>query len=133
MTDIGLPKANVPITDKPPSLDYYKFFVRLISYVQNLVPSVVIGSIQYNIVSTATNVTAAYGDWVEADASGGLLLVTLPNPATTPGALVGVAKTDSSGNIVRLVGTVNGVANYDLVAQDETATLVAIGAYWRLT
>ena len=76
---------------------------------------------------------AAYGDWVEMDATAGLRTVTLPNPATTPGALVGVAKTDATGNVVRLVGTINGVANYDLVAQDETATLVAIGTYWRLT
>lgn len=133
MIDIGLPKANVPITDKPASLDWYKFFVRLVAYVQNIVPSVVVGSIQYNIVSTATDVTAAYGDWIESNATGGMILVTLPNPATLPGALVGVAKSDASANVVRVVGTINGVANFDLVAQDETLSLVSIGTGWRAT
>jgi hypothetical protein len=130
---LGLPKHNVAITDKPASLDWYKFFVRLVDYVQNIIPSVVVGSIQYNIVTTAVNVTASYGDWVEANAAGGLLLITLPNPATLPGALVGIAKSDASGNIVRAVGTINGVANFDLVAQNETLTLVSIGTGWRAT
>ncbi len=128
---LGLPKANVNITDKPTSLDWYKFFVRLVAFVENISNTTTIVNSPYNPVSTSTNYAASYGDLVEASASGGNISVTLPNPATYPGVPVVVAKTDATANIVTVVGTINGVANFQLLAQDEVLTVVSVTTGWR--
>jgi len=129
--NIGLPKANVAITDKTTSLDWYKYFVRLTAFVENITSTTNIVNAPYNPVTTTIDYTAAYGDLVEANAAGGAINVTLPNPATHPGVPVIVAKTDASANAVTIVGTINGVANFDLLAQDEVLTVVSVTTGWR--
>lgn len=115
------------------SSDWYKFMYRFWEYAQNFIPSVTIGSIQYNIVSTSVSVTASCGDWVDMNATTGAKGVTLPDPSLLPGALVGVCKVDASANAVTVIGTIDGAVNFDLIAQYETLTLVSVGSEWRAT
>ncbi len=131
--NFSIPKVGVPVTpSERMSDDWYKFLYRLWEYVQNIVPSVTVGSIQYNIVTTAVGMTAAYGDFIQVNAAGGPVSITLPAAATTPGALIDVSKIDASANAVTVVGTINGVANFDLLLQDESITLVSDGTGFRI-
>lgn len=73
----------------------------------------------------------------EVDASGGNRTITLPSLAVAydatlkTGWIVNVAKSDSSTNTVTIVGTINGVANFDLLRQDESLMFQAGPTSWR--
>lgn len=77
--------------------------------------------------------TAVAGDLVLADASSSAFTVTLPaSPAT--GTTVGIKKTDTSANVVTVVGSggaiIDGDASCTIVSEDAGATFVWTGTVW---
>lgn len=83
------------------------------------------------VVSKTTTYTAASGELVLADASGGAFTVTLP--AVASGATCTVKKTDSSINAVTVSpasGTIDGAATVRLTAQNASFDLMSDGTNW---
>jgi hypothetical protein len=77
--------------------------------------------------------TAAAGEFVKADATGGAFTVTLPaSPAV--GASVTVKKADASANAVTVVGsgvtTIDGDTNAQIVSQHTSVTFIYDGTNW---
>ena len=103
-------------------------------------PQVQVGSILTqgaNYVTKTTAYSAADSDFVLANATGGAFTVTLP--PVVDGALVGVKKTDSSGNAVTLKtsdsSTIDGIAGSTGVAcsaQYSTVVVVSDGVAWHV-
>lgn len=85
----------------------------------------------WTVVNTALNYTAAYGELVQVDATGGPRSVTLPSPSSNPGQCVIVCKTDAGPFVVTVVGTINGASNSILSSQDQSITVVSTGTGWR--
>lgn len=79
--------------------------------------------------------TAAAGDYVLANATSAAFTVTLPASPTT-GTVVGVKKTDSSANLVTVVGsgstTIDGDASCTLNAFDAAGTFAFDGSNWQI-
>ncbi len=70
----------------------------------------------------------------KVDATGGAITVNLPD-AFTIGHQITVAKIDTSGNAVTLVGTIawdEDYANYQLTTKGESLTLIPDGSSWRV-
>ena len=104
--NLGLPKNNVAITDKPASLDWYKFFIRLVAGVET-----------QNVSITADATIAKIGT-VYADASGGAITVT---PKAFP---LTIQKTDATANAITVGGiTVNGNPAYSFNTQYQAITI----------
>lgn len=84
------------------------------------------------VITKTANYTAATADLVLANAAGGGFTVTLPFP--TSGASVTIIKTDSTGNIVTVVGasgaTINGDSTGLQVSQYVAVTYTADGTNW---
>lgn len=77
---------------------------------------------------------AAWEGHIDVDATAGAKTVTLPAPATYPGRVISVSKSDSSGNAVTVgsaSGSVLGVTS--LGAQYAAATYVSNGTNWLTT
>lgn len=85
------------------------------------------------VVAKTAAYTAAVGDLVEANATSAGFTITLPSAPYT-GARVTVKKTDSTGNVVTVVGqggsTIDGDANASIVSQWAGATFVYDGTNW---
>ena len=67
-------------------------------------------------VVTATTLTADHY-LVKVDASSGTITITLPAITSHPDREYTIIKTDSSGNKVKIVGTINGEEDIDLTLQ----------------
>lgn len=65
---------------------------------------------------------------VLADATGGVMTVTLPTP--TAGRVLVIKKVDSSANACTVAGTVDGAVNPTLAAQYNSMTIIADGSAW---
>lgn len=86
--------------------------------------------------STVRNITAdataASGDIIIADATGGLITVTLP--ALDTGLTVTIKRTNGAGSNVKVEpdagGTIDGAGSLTMTAQYESATLVCDGSNW---
>ena len=91
-----------------------------------------IASNQWRYVSVTTSVSASVGDFVDVDASGAAVTVTLPNVAASKGRIVGVSKVDSSANLVTISGTVNGQSSIMITRQYTSLVMLSTGAEWRL-
>lgn len=86
------------------------------------------GGSSLNIVHKTANYTAANGDVVLVDASGGAVSITLP--AATENNSVYVKKIDSSANTVTIVGTIDTGTNLVISAQYAAYAVAADGTDW---
>lgn len=84
----------------------------------------------------AISVTAAHyvkpWEFVDVNATGGAVTVTLPDAASNVGKLCGVAKNDSSANNVTVSGAINGAASATINLQYMALLFISIGTEWRL-
>ena len=64
------------------------------------------------------------------DATNGAVTVTLPRVTEALGLNLNIKKTDSSGNKVTIVGTIDGDTNFDLLYKDEVVRLYCDGSGW---
>ena len=80
------------------------------------------------MLSKSANFTAADGDFILVDASGGAFNVTLPTP--TSGSKVSVKKIDASANAVTIVGTIDNLVNDAVSAQWDSMDYLANGTQW---
>lgn len=104
--NLGLPKFNIAITDRPPALDWYKFFTRLVAAVETS-----------NSLVTSNTVVKKIGT-VYVDATAGDVDIT---PQAFP--LV-IQKVDASANAVNITGiTVNGNPTYSFNTQYQAVTI----------
>lgn len=111
--NLGLPKHNVPISDRVMSLDWYKFFVRLVAGVET------------QNVSVTADATIANIGTVYADASGGAITVT---PKAFP---LTIQKTDATANAITVGGiTVNGNPAYSFNTQYQAITIDTVGGLY---
>jgi len=71
---------------------------------------------------------------VNVDATGGAVVVTLPDATASDGWCLDVKKVDASANAASSAGaggdTVDGAATYDMILQNEAARLCAVGGDW---
>ncbi len=84
-------------------------------------------------LTSTTTLSEDVNTTVLADASGGLMTITLPSVADMVGKTVVVKKTDSSGNTVTVSSTSNidGNASYSLTAQNQVVKVISDGStYW---
>jgi len=86
------------------------------------------GGTSINVLSKSANFTAADGDFILVDASGGAFNVTLPTP--TSGSKVSVKKIDASANAVTIVGTIDNLVNDAVSAQWDSMDYLANGTQW---
>lgn len=111
--NLGLPKNNVAITDKPASLDWYKFFIRLVAGVETQNVSVTADATIANIGTVYVNAAAA--------------------PVTiTPKAFpLTIQKTDATANAITVGGiTVNGNPAYSFNTQYQAITIDTVGGLY---
>jgi len=86
------------------------------------------GGSSINVTARSANYTAANGDFVLADVSGGAFNVTLPTP--TSGSKVSVKKIDASTNAVTVVGTIDNLVNDPISEQWASSDYLADGTQW---
>ena len=86
----------------------------------------------WSVKSVSENYTAADGEIVLVDASGGAVTITLPSPSA--GARVRVKKTDASTNTVTVspsaTETIDGASSHTISKQYETYEYVSDGTNW---
>jgi hypothetical protein len=85
------------------------------------------------IVTVTEDYTAALtDDVIFADATSGILTVTLPSPDTCKGKQFSIKKIDSSGNDVTVSSAVqiDGAVDQALDAQYDSLTVVSTGIYY---
>ena len=86
----------------------------------------------WTVKSVSANYTAADGEIVLVDASGGAVTITLPSPSA--GARVRVKKTDASTNTVTVspsaTETIDGASSHTISKQYETYEYVSDGTNW---
>ena len=84
----------------------------------------------------AISVSAAYyvkpWEFVDVNATGGAVTVTLSDAASNVGKLCGVAKNDASANNVTVSGAINGAASATITVQYTALLFISIGTEWRL-
>ncbi len=84
--------------------------------------------------TTTPYAVSAWEGHIAVDATAGAKTVTLPAPATYPGRVISVSKTDSSGNAVTVAsaaGSVYGATS--LASQYSAGTYVSDGTNWHTT
>jgi len=83
--------------------------------------------------SADATLTASEG-LVLVDASGGVVIITLPDPTTVSGVDFMIIKNDSSTNTVTVSPngseTIDGESSYLMTAQFEGATMISDGTNW---
>ena len=80
----------------------------------------------FRFVSISANYTVTDYNFIKANASGGAITVTLPNPSKIVGVPICVIKIDNSGNAVTVSGTIAG-GNISLGSQYACALVVSDG------
>ena len=96
------------------------------------------GTIHFTRPSVATKTTTyTAGDTEEVilcDATGGAFTVTMPTAVGKSGIAYSIKKIDSSANAVKVDGdsaeTIDGDADFDLIAEDESITVTSDGTEW---
>jgi hypothetical protein len=92
---------------------------------------------QWTINSVSTTHTAAVGEFVLADASGGAFTVTLPAASGNSGEVIGVKRTNSGGNDVTVDGnaseTIDGATTQAISSQYDSLIMVCDGSNWWIT
>lgn len=89
-----------------------------------------IGQTEWNVESVTADVTAAAGDFIDADATSAAINVTMPNAAVNLGKSICVRKSDSSGNSVTMTGPINGASSQVITIQYTAIVVVSNGAEW---
>ncbi len=80
------------------------------------------------IIPNANPYNASNGDILLVDATNGLFTI---NPPTGSNSKITIKKIDSTANIVRISGVIDGDSGFDLTAKDETITIVTVdGTNW---
>lgn len=84
----------------------------------------------WTVESKTANYTASDKDYVLADATSGIITITLPTAAAN--LMVGVKKVDSSANEVTVTGggTIDGAASKVIGTQYDGVTLICDGTNW---
>lgn len=82
------------------------------------------------ITTTPTNPLPITADWVDVDASGGAVTMSLPESEV--GKRITFAKIDSSSNQVTLSATINGESSLDIIFQYDAPTVAYNGTEWRI-
>jgi len=90
------------------------------------------GQTQWNIRPVTADATAAAGDFIDVDSTGGNVDVTLPDPASNYGASVAVRRADGGANTVAMIGAINGASSFSLTAQYTTIVVVSVGYEWAI-
>ena len=96
---------------------------------------VVTGSTQLKVTTATTSATldTTYY-YVNADATSGAIVLTLPTAIGISGTVYIVKKTDSSANTVTITPfgaqTIDGVANEVISAQYDSISIISDGANW---
>lgn len=112
--NLGLPKHNVPISDRIMSLDWYKFFVRLSD------------GLSYSSSTLTASTIIANGGFYEVDATAGPVVVTISASLVNKYPTVTVKKIDATANSVTVatqVGTIDGAASLSWSTQWQSYTL----------
>lgn len=84
------------------------------------------------VISDNTNTTFLM------DATAGDITISLPaliiayDPTGKKGWIFNIVKIDSTSNKVTITGSINGITNFDLVAQDEVINVQAFSGTWRV-
>jgi hypothetical protein len=82
------------------------------------------------VVTKSALYTAAAGDYILADVSGGPFTITLP--ALSNGAQVSVKKIDASANAVTISATIDGQSSYSISTQWESQDFLRGDTQWYL-
>jgi hypothetical protein len=88
-------------------------------------------SVRYQPVAVAQDYTFRDNDEIDSlqvNATSAAVSITLPSP--TGNRRRRIIKTDSSGNTVTVVGTINGVSNYTLTTQYSWVEVEPTGTSW---
>lgn len=85
----------------------------------------------FRYVSTSTNYQAKIGDFIDVDASGGSVTITMPESGGYSGRMCGVCKKDGSANAVTITGDINGDTSGEITVQYTAIWLVSAGSEWR--
>ena len=80
------------------------------------------------ITTTPTDPVPITADWIDVDASGGAVTLTLPEEEV--GKRISIRKVDSSANAVTINNTINGEASMDIVFQYDRPDLSYNGTEW---
>ena len=88
------------------------------------------GGSSTNVISRTSAYTAANGDFILADVSGGAFTVTLPVLAN--GSRVSVKKIDASAFAVTVSGTIDNLSSYSISTQWESQDFLSNGTQWYL-
>jgi hypothetical protein len=85
---------------------------------------------------SSTYIADSREEVILCDATGGAFTVDLPTATGREGFIYNISKTDASANAITIdpsgAQTINGDATFDLIAQDETVTIVSTGSNWRI-
>jgi hypothetical protein len=87
-----------------------------------------VSAAQDTFTANATLTEAHHTAWANATSAG--FTITLPAAASHPGRIYIIKKTDASANAVTIGGTVDGVANPTITAQNEVWTIQSSGTAW---
>jgi hypothetical protein len=91
--------------------------------------------LRYNLTSITANTTLTTAHhMIDADATSGSIVVTLPTAASISGTEYGFRKSDSGSSVVRIDGygteKINGDATVDISTQYETMVIQSDGTNW---
>jgi hypothetical protein len=95
------------------------------------------GSSEYTIQAKSVDYEVT-GGWtlVQADASGGDVNITLPDPSANSGQPVIVKKTDNSANVVNVLPnvaeTIDGAASEVIEFENQSRKFVSDGTNWNI-
>ncbi len=79
---------------------------------------------------SASEIVSGSDYFLEADASSGPIVITLP--ALTLGRTIVVKKTDATANSVTLIGQIDGEVSFEITEQYYAATVIGGASQWLL-
>lgn len=89
-------------------------------------------SFAWSVREVTSSGSVYVGEFIEADATSASIALTLPDVAASKGRMIGLSKTDSTANVVSIVGTINGDADVSITEQYTTLLILSNGTEWRL-
>lgn len=88
---------------------------------------------QFNTAIITADTTAKKNDWLGVDATASAINIILPDATLNKDAQIVVKKTDSTANVVVLVGTTDGQLKRRLTTQYEVISLISDGVNWLIS
>lgn len=89
--------------------------------------------IQYRTIPVTSNYTCTgFEDCIQVDASGGAVLITLPDSVANMGKGIKVVKVDTTSNLVTVYSSqfINGVSTFVLTYKNDCIEAGAVSGYW---